>query len=51
MNECCLTFTLLLKHDSKDEEYVFRCILNRDENSSLTFNVAFRKDANLDVLE
>lgn len=51
MNECCLTFTLLLKHDSKDEEYVFKCILNRDENSSLTFNVAFRKDANLDVLE
>ena len=40
-----------LKHDLKDEDYVFRCILNRDENSSLTFNVAFSADANLDVIE
>ncbi|EOI6006815.1 MULTISPECIES: hypothetical protein [Enterococcus] len=51
MDECCLSFTLSLKHDSKDEDYVFRCILNRDENSSLTFNVAFSADAKLDVIE
>lgn len=51
IDECCLSFTLSLKHDLKDEDYVFRCILNRDENSSLTFNVAFSTDANLDVLE
>lgn len=51
MDECGLSFTLLLKHDSKDEDYVFRCIFNRDENSSLTFNVAFSADTNLDVIE
>ena len=51
MDECCLSFTLLLKHDSKDEDYAFRCIFNRDENSSLTFSVASSADTNLDVIE
>lgn len=51
MDECCLSFTLSLKHDSKYKDNIFRCILNRDENSRLTFNVAFSADANLDVIE
>ncbi|MGH2214909.1 ImmA/IrrE family metallo-endopeptidase [Enterococcus faecalis] len=51
MDECCLSFTLSMKSNSGDQSFAFECILNRDERSGLTFNVAFGRESNLSVLE
>lgn len=51
MDECCLSFTLSMKTNSGDQSFAFECILNRDERSGLTFNVAFDRENNLSVLE
>lgn len=51
MDECCLSFILSMKSNSGDYSFAFECILNRDERSGLTFNVAFDHENNLSVLE
>lgn len=51
MDECCLSFTLSMKSNSGDQSFAFDCILNRDDRSGLTFNVAFDRESNLSVLE
>lgn len=51
MNECCLSFTLSMKSNNGGYSFAFECMLNRDERSGLTFNVAFNRESNLSVLE
>jgi transcriptional regulator with XRE-family HTH domain len=42
MEECCLVFDLSVRSGVK-ERYHSECFLNRDENSTITFDIVYRK--------
>ncbi len=42
MDECCLIFDLEIKSEGVKEKYYTECFLNRDEGSSLEFNVSYK---------
>ena len=41
MDECCLIFDLSVQSDSVKERYYTECYLNRDESSSVVFDISY----------
>ena len=51
IDECCLAFDLKVKSKNKyGEQYYKECVLYRDVNSGIEFQVAFSGDANKDIM-
>ncbi len=51
IDECCLAFNLNVKSKNKyGEQYYKECVLYRDVNSGIEFQVAFSGEANKDIM-
>ena len=51
IDECCLAFDLKVKSKNKyGEQYYKECVLYRDVNSGIEFQVTFSGDANKDIM-
>ena len=51
IDECCLAFDLKVKSKNKyGEQYYKECVLYRDVNSGIEFQVAFSGEANKDIM-